>query len=99
MKLGGQDREIRSKDCIPRKVWIIMTKDTQDALRKGCDINIGLVKEDSFQSGKPGGSKISVQFNKNWKKLLHLTGMEGRTTNTGFMKEVNDLLYSNTPKS
>ena len=45
VELGGKDRDIRSEDCVTHKVWMITTKDNQDALSKDDNTNSVLVKD------------------------------------------------------
>ena len=55
LNLGVQE-EYKSLDYrVPHKVWEILTKDAQDALRPIYTINIGLVREDAINTGKPRG--------------------------------------------
>ena len=52
LKLDGQEGISRSENHVPRKVWMTMAKDAQDALRQGDSVNIGIVKEDTTRPGK-----------------------------------------------
>ena len=97
VKLGEKGGDSRSKDWVPSKVWMMMSKDTQYKMRRGDNINIGIVKEDAFHSGKSGGRKFSALFKKNQNKFLNLNGTEIRKTDPAFINEVNDLLSSNVP--
>ena len=54
-KLGGPEYEKRSEDCVPFKVWKMLTLDYQEDLCRGDSVNIGFVKEDVIQMVKQGG--------------------------------------------
>ena len=53
MKLGIPEAESKSKYWVPRKVWMVLTKDAQDDMCPCNSVNIGLVKEYLVQYVKP----------------------------------------------
>ena len=54
-KLGGQEEENNSDDHVHFKVWKMTTQDDQYTLRPGNSVNIGIVRDDTYKTGKPGG--------------------------------------------
>ena len=78
---------------------MIMTNNNRDTLRRGDSVKIDFVKYNAVDYGKPGGTKLSNQFNNIRNKLLRLTGMDSRTRNPYSMKAADDLLSSNFPHS
>ena len=59
LKLGVQEDEKRSEDCVSFKMWKMLTTDAQADLRRDDGVNIGFVKDHEVNMGKPGGGRCT----------------------------------------
>ena len=70
-KFGGQE-ENRSSECVPLKVWRMLTPKARAVIKYDGEGKIGIVKEGVVKKKRHGGGKLSKQ-NKNLStKLLRL---------------------------
>ena len=72
VKLFVQGGVNQKEDCVPCKVWLTTTKETQAALRKGDNTRTRIVKYDAVYSGNPGGGKLYSQPKNNEKSCCNL---------------------------
>ena len=56
--LGGHEDEKNFEDCIPLKVWKMLTPESRTAMKSGEELNIGLVKNGSVKETKRGGGNM-----------------------------------------
>ena len=60
LKLGGQEDQKRSEDCVPLDVWKMLATDAQADMLRGDSVNIRLVKDNAGKIGKPVGGEMSA---------------------------------------
>ena len=62
-------------------------------MRQGNNVNIGLVKDNSAKTGKPGGGGgMSSQHNKSRDKFLHIIHLEDQKNDAAYMNKVDDFI-------
>ena len=95
-KVSDQEYEKHSEDHFPINVWKMMTKDAHVALFRGDRVNIGFVKDDTVNTGKPGrGGNMYSQFKNSQDNLLRLTKTEGYKNDAAYMKQVDNFISVN----
>ena len=77
LRLGENEEKKMQEECIPLKVWKIMTPEARIAMRSGEEVSIGLVKDSGANEVKREGGKMSQQHKKSCGKFLRLTQSEG----------------------
>ena len=91
-KSGVQEDENRSEDCVPFKVWKMLTFNSHAVLHQGDNIKIGLVKDNAVKTSKTGRGGMSAHHKKIWGKFLHISHLEDWKKNLSYTKELYDFI-------
>ena len=61
-------------------------------MRYGEEVKIGLVKDNSAKTGKPGGVNMYQQHKKSRSRFIRLTQLEGRKNGASYMKDIDEFI-------
>ena len=70
LRLGDHKEKKTQEECIPLKVWKVITPESRIAMRSVEEVTIGLVKDSTAKIVKHVGEKMSQQNNNSRSKLL-----------------------------